>query len=197
MERQFTAKIDFEQMAAELVKNINANREKIVEAFIAEIGLPPSEVLLIEQHNPGLTTLTFVRRKTDDQEINRLKQENETLYMKWIRVDARLTKFEERYELPGIDLIPKSMRDEYSEEQIEIYNAKPSRGNHSTNRERLVGARKAMRQDIVFKLSFMHRSKPGWTIDHEQEIKEILDQIDADVEIRIAGNDQTLGVDYE
>jgi hypothetical protein len=194
----FTARIDFAQMADELVKNINANRERIVEAFIAETGLPPSEVMLVEQLNPGSTiTLTFVRRSSDDRVINLLKERNDTLYKKWIQAESRLSKFEELYELSGLDLIPQNMRDEYIAEQIKAYNAKPKRGDHSTNRERMEAARKVMRQDIRFRLSIKPRSKPGWVIEHDQEIKEIFDRIDADVEIKIANNDSIPGVDYE
>lgn len=44
------------------LKVIMANRERLIEAFIAETGLPPSECELVETH-AGFTTIVRMRRR--------------------------------------------------------------------------------------------------------------------------------------
>lgn len=72
--REVEQKTDYEKMATELMTKIMAKKEEILEAFIAETGLKPSECEMVRD---GLKW--FVRKREDKSYVEKLEKENAEL----------------------------------------------------------------------------------------------------------------------
>lgn len=51
------------QAARERIAYVTANRERLVEAWVAETGLLPSESVLVEKHEPDGALVVYVRKR--------------------------------------------------------------------------------------------------------------------------------------
>lgn len=167
----------------EIVENIMANREKYLQAFIAETGLPPSQVVSVEQIRAAGLTTYFVRRKADNDEIDSLKQEKADLLKQLLYAKARLEKFEKRFNLED-EIVPKEWLDHLKDEQIKAYYSLRKRGDHSTNIERLISVRHIERIELFSKLKNLHSI--AWCIEHNDEIEKLIAHTNCQAEMQIA-----------
>ena len=65
------------EAAAEKYKRIMANREHVLEAFIAEVGLPPSELVIVERPSfvGRAETIYYMAKKSDVKIIAELQND--------------------------------------------------------------------------------------------------------------------------
>ena len=84
----------FSEIVNKTVEFIMANREKLVEAFIAETGLMPSNCKIVEQIDPGGKRIVFMMKTKQDGD-NVLQCEIDALTARVAELEGALKKIEQ------------------------------------------------------------------------------------------------------